>query len=322
MAACLLVVGSVVGVAQGQSGEAALAEARERFREGVELSDAGNDEAARLKFSQAWALFKSPPVLYNLARSEMRSGHHLHALEHFQQFVDAGPATKITDAQREKARTFIDELWSKLGQVQLDVPAGTVVTLDGKPVEDISRTRIAVAPGGHTFDAVNRGRFQSKNVDCPAGSIARVNIVFDRAAPPSGALDRGRVSSEGSGAGPARWIIPGALGVASLVGLGVGIGYGLASQSSKDEEDRLRRLYGFGACSSTGNTTACGAIQTTGEEVEARAKVATIGYATSAVLAVGALVTYLVWPTAKQAAPRVGVGPSAGGYMLSVEVVH
>ena len=39
--------------------DTALAEARARFNEGLKLGDTGDHEAARLKFSQAYALLKN-----------------------------------------------------------------------------------------------------------------------------------------------------------------------------------------------------------------------------------------------------------------------
>ena len=67
--------------------DTAVVEAQARFAEGLELADAGKHEPARLKFQQAWAVFKAPAVLYNLARSEQLTGHDLEALEHFKLFA-------------------------------------------------------------------------------------------------------------------------------------------------------------------------------------------------------------------------------------------
>src|SRR4029079_7325109 len=79
--------------------------AKTRFEEGLELADAGKHEPARLKFQQAYAVFKAPAVLYNLARSEQLTGHELEALEHFRLFLRVGATdVKITDAMREKAK--------------------------------------------------------------------------------------------------------------------------------------------------------------------------------------------------------------------------
>src|SRR3954471_20606433 len=79
--------------------DAAVVEAKARFEEGLALADAGKHEPARLKFQQAWTVFKAPAVLYNLARSEQLTGHDLEALEHFRQFAKVSATdAKITDA--------------------------------------------------------------------------------------------------------------------------------------------------------------------------------------------------------------------------------
>ncbi len=91
--------------AVARADDAATVEAQARFQEGLDLADAGKHEPARLKFQQAWSVFKSPAVLYNLARSEQLTGHDLEALEHFRLFLRVGATdVKITDAMRDKAK--------------------------------------------------------------------------------------------------------------------------------------------------------------------------------------------------------------------------
>src|SRR3954469_11752093 len=86
--ACFAVALSVPAFSSvARADDAAVAEAKARFEEGLELADAGKHEPARLKFQQAWAVFKAPAVLYNLARSEQLTGHDLEALEHFKLFA-------------------------------------------------------------------------------------------------------------------------------------------------------------------------------------------------------------------------------------------
>jgi tetratricopeptide (TPR) repeat protein len=83
--------------------DAALTEAQARFKEGLDLADANNHEASRLKFQQAWSVYKSPAVLYNLARSEQLTGHDIEAFEHFREFLKMPPDPKVTEAHKRKA---------------------------------------------------------------------------------------------------------------------------------------------------------------------------------------------------------------------------
>ena len=77
--------------------DAAVAEAQERFKEGLELADQNKHEPARLKFQQAYAVFKAPAVLYN-------------ALEHSAPGQSQPDRRQGTDAMREKARQNVEDL--------------------------------------------------------------------------------------------------------------------------------------------------------------------------------------------------------------------
>src|SRR5689334_6911414 len=61
--------------------------ARRRFQEGVAAVDAGNYEAARLAFQQAYAIKPHPSVLRNLGQAELRTGHYLEAARHLSTFL-------------------------------------------------------------------------------------------------------------------------------------------------------------------------------------------------------------------------------------------
>ncbi len=320
-----LVASFLVGrPARAQSGEAALAEAKERFREGLDLSDAGNDDAARVKFAQAWALFKSPPVLYNLGRAELRSGHRVEALAHLRQFASAGPDTKITEAQREKARGFIAELLTQLGQVRFSAPSGTVIKLDGRLVEDWAREPVVVEPGPHVVEATNAaGRTKRSEVTCQAGQTARVDLAWapDPPADPSTLGKTTPRAKEADGPGAARWIVPGILGVAGLSGIAVGVGFGISSQSAKDRENDYRARF-VGVCGSPGNPSQCDTLKGLSSDVDSRGTISLIGYVAGGALIAGAAATLLFWPKAPPSVPRVGLGPVPGGYLLHLEVVQ
>ena len=154
--------------------DAAVAEAKKRFDEGLELADTGKHEPARLKFQQAWSVFKAPAVLYNLARSEQLTGHELEALEHFKLFLKvAATDVKVTDAMREKARQNVIELSPKVGQVDIDVPPNARVSVDGKPLDETPKEPVPVQPGRHRIEATFEGKVKSVSVECAAGESRR-----------------------------------------------------------------------------------------------------------------------------------------------------
>lgn len=288
--------------------DAALTEAQARFKEGLDLADSGEHEAARLKFQQAWAVFKSPAVLYNLARSEQLTGHDIEAFEHFRKFLETGPDPKVTEAHRQKAQENVDELAKKIGRIDLDAPPNARITVDGKPAPDAVRAPIAVAPGRHVVEATLDGRIKSVTVEASAGEITRAKIDIEPAAsyvapPPVYGDDRPSSS---------RIIVPAIIGAAGLAALGIGIGFGVASQSAKDEEDALRLP---GVCVNTA-TPECQALDEKRSEVSTKGTVATVGYVGGGVLLAAAAVTYVLWPSSKRTGSRMMVSPTASGGMV------
>ena len=216
--------------------DAATAEAQARFQEGLDLADAGKPEPARLKFQQAWSVFKSPAVLYNLARAEQLTGHELEALEHFRLFLRVGATdVKITDAMREKAKQNVADLSRKVGQVEIEVPASARVTVDGKPLDETPKDPVPVQPGRHTIEATFDGKVRNVSVECTAGNVVKARIDFDT---PGGATEP--PGEERHPPSAARWIVPTVLGVVGLAGIGVGIGFGAKSQSSKTDSESIR----------------------------------------------------------------------------------
>lgn len=293
-------------------GDAALTEAQARFKEGLDFADAGNDEAARLKFQQAWAVYKSPAVLYNLARSEQLTGHELEAFEHFRAFLKTAPDPKVTEAHRHKAQENVTELAKKIGQIDLEVPPRALVTIDGTKIEDAVREPVPVRPGRHVVEATLDGRLESVTVETSAGAITKARIEFPQAAPPGGAGGEPMpVTVEKS---TARIVVPAAIGVAGLAALGAGVGFALASQSAKDDEDALRRQ---GVCVQT-SSPECQALDAKRSDVDTLGTIATVGYVSGGVLLAAAAVTYLVWPSSKQTGSRVMVSPSARGGMVTL----
>ena len=296
--------------------DAAVEEAKLRFGEGLDLADAGKHEPARLKFQQAWAVFKSPAVLYNLARSEQLTGHEMEALEHYRQFTRLSSTdAKITDAMREKARSNAAELAKKVGQVEIEVPSTARVTVDGKALEESPpREPVPVAPGRHTIEATFEGRLKSVVVECTAGTITRAKLDFE-----SGGSSTYPPGEERRHASSGRWIVPTILGVAGLAGIGLGVGMGASSQSAKDEADQLRGA-NPGLCSAP-PLGECATYDAKREDAESAATLSYVGYIAGGALLAGAVATIVFWPKSKERAaskaPRgitaEGVRPLIGG---------
>ncbi len=305
----LLVLGllALAAPAYAQS-ESAIEEARLRFSEGLTQADAGNHEAARLKFSQAWAVFKSAAVLYNLARSEQLTGHDVEALEHFKLFLRMSADPKVTDTQRQKAAENIVALQKKVGQIDVEVPRGSRVAVDGRTLDDTPNEPVPVPPGHHVVEATFDGRVKSAAVDCPAGSIMKVRIVFEQArlVTPPPEPDK---KSDG------RYVVAGVASGLALVSLGIGVGFGVASQSAKDDENAARTQ---GACLDV-QSPSCRVLESARDDVDTKATISTLGYIAGGALAIGALVTLVVWPSASsKSGTRLLLSPTARGGALQL----
>src|SRR5688572_29557207 len=232
--------------------DAALAEARKRFNEGIDLADAGDHDAARTKFSQAWVLLKSPAVLYNLARAEQLSGHPVEAIEHFRAFVRmSDPA--ISSTQRQRAAENIAELTKRLGQIDIEAPTGARLSVDGRAVESATPGEpLPVAPGKHVVEAVVDGKVHRIEVEAKAGTIAKAKIDDAgsvAAKPPehaAGAEPSGR-AAEGAGSS-SKLLVAGGLAALALVGGGVGLAFLVDSNAKAGDATDFNRSVPGGAC--------------------------------------------------------------------------
>jgi hypothetical protein len=285
---------------RARADDAAVAEATQRFNEGLQLADSGKHEEARLKFQQAAAVLKAPSVLFNLARAEQLTGNELDAVEHFKQFLRGSQNDpKITDAMRDKARQHIAALSSKLGQIEVDAPASARISIDGKPIEDPLREPVTVQPGRHVVEATFEGRVKSVTVECAVGVVTRAKIELDAAAVP---FTEPPAKERTGKPDLTRWIVGGAIGAAGLVSFGLGVGFGVSSQSAKADAEELRRA-NRGLCA-TPPTPACATYDGKRSDAESASTVSTIGYVAGGVLVAGAVATVLLWPKAKESSRR------------------
>jgi hypothetical protein len=279
--------------------DAAVAEAKERFKEGIELADAGKHEPARLKFQQAWAVFKSPTLLFNLARTEQLTGRDLEAVEHFRLFLKiAATDLKVTDAMRDKAKQNLVELTRKVGQVEIDAPKAARLVVDGKALDETPSEPVAVAPGKHVVEASFEGRVKSVTVECGAGATVKSRIEFEAMGnnvepPPPG----------GGSGGSARWIVPTALGVAGLVGIGVGIGFGAKALGARSDSEDIRRQ-NPGLCAAP-ELPACATYDSKRSDAKSAGTISTVGFVAGGALLAGAVATFLLWPRSRESTTPV-----------------
>ena len=297
--------------------DSATAEARARFDEGIKLAEAGEHESARLKFSQAWALLKSPAILFNLARSEQLSNHPVEALEHYRQFAKTPPDPKITDVQRQRAAENIAELAKKVGQIEVEAPAGARITVDGRAIDAGTTDPVPVTPGKHVVEAIFDGKVKSVTVECTVGTITKARLIESTGAspaPPPPPRNTSTESNKGSASkGESTTTSPPAeeqhgfwtpgriagLGVfgGGLIGLGAGVGFHMAAGQSEKNVNALRDSLPeprSSACSVPGNEITCAKLRTEIDNQNMRNDVRTGLFIGGGVLVVGGAVLFLV----------------------------
>jgi hypothetical protein len=287
--------------------DAAMAEAQARFKEGLELADTAKFEEARLKFLQAFAVLKAPAVLFNLASTEQKTGHDVDAIEHYRAFLKSSANdTRIIDAMRDRAKQNIAELLKKVGQVDIDAPDGSKITVDGKPLEESPKEPVPVTLGKHKIEAAFNGRLKSIQVDCPQGQIAKAKIEFDNVTDGSYAPPEG---SSGGSWSTARIVTVSGLAAVAITGGVLSFVFHNNAQGNVDESKAL--LQGR---SCVGVTSAdCTTARQLKDDRDSNVTLSTISLVGGAAFAAGAVAAAVFWPTSSERAARV-VPAAAPGY--------
>ena len=274
-------------------------EAQARFVEGLARVKAGDFEAARLSFAQAYVVLRKPDILWNLALSEEKSGHVIDALGHFREL---GRAAAGED--RDKTKQHIDALMAQTGHIEVVAPSGIAVEVDGAsagvaPLGDA----VDVLPGPHHVAAGDR----ATDTQVTAGEVAHVNFLValpaspDAAAPPPAAVHGEAPVTPPPEAPPTppssgtpRVVATLAVGTLAVAGGVLGVTFGLQSQSNANTATQLR-----GAISGTCPNAQGGQCSQLKDAVDAENRdgtLSTVFYVMGGALAAGALATWLLWP--------------------------
>ena len=288
--------------------DAARKEAEARFQEGLTLHDAGNDEQARLKFTQAYSMFPSPAILFNLARSEQLSGKNVDAAAHYRRFLREPPHPKVTEDMRTRARGYLGEVTRTVAQVKIDARKSAKISIDGKTVDDALDEPVAVAPGKHVIEARVGGDVERLEVDATVGTTVPAKFRMDDTAPPP-PIGPNTTTTTTYWPPPTSTIILGAVG---LVGMAAGTGFALdASSKSSDLNSQPP-----GVCANPASAP-CQSRQDTIDSRSTSKTLSAISFGIGGAALVGAVVTWLVWPRTQEV-PRTGaltpwLGPREAG---------
>lgn len=150
------------------------------FREGLELHNAGKDEAALAKFEEAYRWNATGNILFNVARMEQLLGRYARALEHYRRCLED---PKLSEVNRGAATGHIESLKARVGELTFEVPSGAAAAVDGVDV-DLSKS-VVVDPGRHVVKVTRGEESKTVDVNTPPGVATSIRVAFDPpAAPP------------------------------------------------------------------------------------------------------------------------------------------
>lgn len=275
---------------QAHADDARSAEALARFNEGLALADSGKLDEARLKFLQSISVFKAASTLYNLASVEVKLGHDLDAIEHFRSFLQAAETDpRITDQQRERAKRSIEDLLKKVGQIDIRVPQGATLSIDGKSLQSIPTEPVPVTPGRHTVVASWNAAARTIVVEPHAGEVAKA--TFD--APEGNPFTPPPAEGERSSWSTARIVTVSTLAAAAITG-GV-LSLVFRSNAQDNVDDAKARLQGRSCVGITGPN--CAAARELMDERDTNLTLSTVSLIVGGAALVGAATaTFIYWP--------------------------
>jgi hypothetical protein len=306
--------------------EGAERDAQARFEEGLGRAKSGDFDAARISFTQAYAVLRRPRILWNLALSEEKTGHVLDALAHFKS-VAGDPSAD--EADRTGAQTHVAALYGQTAHIEVRAPAGAPVTVDGGPVVGTAPLGdvLDVAPGRHVIEArlpqgpaaivvqpaageVVAASFWPTAPESPAPSpshAASAAVGPGKSAGPSAgtsaAAPAASTANEPASSDTPRNIVVATAGGLAVAALVFGIYFGATSNSDANAAKGLRSQLGTMGCVAPMGTAVamCSALADDVSSENRNAGLSTGMYVAAGALAVAGVVTWFVWPKSESA---------------------
>ncbi|WP_394823594.1 hypothetical protein [Pendulispora albinea] len=153
------------------------AEAEARQLEGVRQHALGNVAGAWMAFKQAYTIYPSPKILWNLAMAELDSGKNLDAARHLHAYVASKDPT-VTDDKKKMASKRLAEARKKLGGILVEAQ-GARILVDQEPLPEgyEEGDLIELDPGHHVVVAETGEKRRERSIKVKLGKVARV--LFD-----------------------------------------------------------------------------------------------------------------------------------------------
>jgi hypothetical protein len=175
--AVLLLQGSALAQPTAGQADEAKTRASALMQEATRAYQAGRYTEALSGFEQAYALFPSPRILFNLGQASERLGRYAEATEAFERFLSA--AGNAPTQARAEAERSLEEMRDKVGQVEMVCGVGGAeVMIDGRSFgrTPLART-LVVAVGPHQVVVQKEGFAPFlRRIEAVGGTIARVEV--------------------------------------------------------------------------------------------------------------------------------------------------
>ena len=293
------------------------AEVEELIRQGNDLRRAGKDPMAVPVFQKAYDLERSARTAAQLGLVEAQMGYWVAAERHLSEALSFTRHPWL-----DRNRTVVDEtlkrVQSYIGELNVTgSPGGAEVLVNGKSVGNLpldKPVRVAEGPVQVSLRALGHAP-ASTTVTVDGGKRAEVNLALKPGvdpgpgttpAPLSGtgpgtdyraplAMSPGADASTSASAGAGRWLRPAAWAATAGAVLAVSVGtYGVLSQRAAKADFEDYKVNGVDACFTALPDKGGGKCKEYYDRSETAKKVAIGGYVAGGVLAVGAIVGFVM----------------------------
>jgi hypothetical protein len=224
-----------------------LTAAKKHYAEGEKRYKAGDYAGALAEFKAADDIKSAPQSQRYIGLCQDGLGHFREAVDAYQKFLDAAPASM--SAQADEIKTRVAEIKALPGKVHIETtPSGANVFIDGKPHTAPTPTDVAVPAGHHTVKLSADGRKPlEKEIDVAFASTQSVSAELEAAAaaPPPPVAVTPPPAPPGLSTAPPRpppeprskvpAFVTGGLAVAAL---GVGAVFGIITLGDKSDFDK------------------------------------------------------------------------------------
>jgi len=311
-------------------------QAQARWKEGKAFFDAGNFEAARVAFRQAYTIFPHPAFLQNLGEAELRSGRYVEAARHLAQYLHL--STSGSPAQRDGAKTSLKKASEKLASIVIETNADDAeVRVDE---EFVGRTPLGglawfVEPGKHAVVARRSGYIDgTETVELSAGASKNVyvrlaQLVEGAAIAPAAARPAAKPTLASAPVTPtvapdreshssdARTVVLLTGTALTVVAATVGAYYAVRTGADSNKYDSARASIPSGSSCATPTPeieSACSAVVHYNSQLRTDQNIRNGAFVVAGVLGVATITTFFLWPARSSSTAVVPVvGPHFAG---------